>query len=295
MPLCPPDDGARQMGMGRRWRATRQDEAVERSQLDEDRRYFSFQAVEWKWRLQPKGHEMIAADIMTCDVATVQPGDTVLQAVQLMLDRQVSGLPVLDISGKLVGIMTEGDLLRRVETNTELHPSWLQSFFQPAKLAERFVKANGRHVTDVMQRDVVTAEETTPLEDVVALMEAEHIKRLPVLRGGALVGIIARADLVRALGHLLQTRAAPLTDAKITEQLHAILSKVAWTPHDITCAVADGRVQLYGTLFDERERGAIRVTAENMPGVVSVTDHLLVVEANSGVTFDPDVPAALRS
>jgi CBS domain-containing protein len=129
-------------------------------------------AVVWKRRLQPKGHKMIAADIMTCDVATVRPGDTVLQAVQLMLDRQVSGLPVLDIAGKLVGIMTEADLPRHVETSTELHSSWLRSFIQPTKLAERFVEANGRHVSDVMQRDVITAEETTPLEDVVALMEA---------------------------------------------------------------------------------------------------------------------------
>lgn len=234
---------------------------------------------------------MIAADIMTRDVATVRPETTLAQAIQVMLDRHVSGLPVLDSFGRLVGILSEGDLLRRVETGTEAHASWLKSFFQPERLAESFVKANGRHVSDVMQPNVISAAENTPLDDIVTAMEAKHIKRLPILSDDVLVGIVACSDLVRALARVLRGHPVPLSDAGITQQLQTTLSAAAWTPHGVTCSVTDGRVKLYGTLFQERDRGAIRVAAENVAGVISVADHMVFVEPNTGMTFSEDMPA----
>jgi CBS-domain-containing membrane protein len=231
---------------------------------------------------------MIAADVMTRDVACVQADSALLDAVQLMVDRHVSGLPVLDPNGALVGMLTEADLLRRAETGTELRPSWLRALCFPGSVAESFVKTEGLRVSEVMRGNVASVPETASLNEIVTLMENRRIKRVPVLRGQAIVGIVSRGDLVKALGRLLQIRAAPLGDAAIAERLHATLAASVWSPQNVTLTVTDGRVQLYGTLFDERYRNAIRVAAENVPGVVSVADHLIYVEPNSGMTLSPD-------
>ena len=143
---------------------------------------------------------MQAIDVMDRDVATVAIDDTVVDAARRMLEHHVSGLPVVDARGHLVGIISEGDLLHRVENDTDRNPPlWRMVFASPARLEAEFVKSTGRRVKDVMTHEVVTVAEETLLADIAELFERRHIKRVPVLRDGQIVGIVTRTDLMRAL------------------------------------------------------------------------------------------------
>src|ERR1700735_3975102 len=143
---------------------------------------------------------MIVADVMTRNVISVAPEATVEDAVRLMLEHRISGLFVVDKGGDLVGVLTEGDLLRRDELGTERHrPWWLRLLASPARQAHDFTQANGRHVRDVMTEDVLSIAQDAHLEDVVATMEKHRIKRLPVTADGRVVGVVSRSDLLRAL------------------------------------------------------------------------------------------------
>ncbi|HXW29615.1 MAG TPA: CBS domain-containing protein, partial [Xanthobacteraceae bacterium] len=134
---------------------------------------------------------MNAGDIMTPRVVSVRPDASILEAMQLMLANRISGLPVIAGNGKLVGIVTEGDFLRRAETGTQrVRRRWLEFFTGPGKLAEEYVHTHGRKVFDVMTPDPVTITDDTPLDVVVGLLEARRIKRLPVVRSGVVVGIV---------------------------------------------------------------------------------------------------------
>ncbi len=141
-----------------------------------------------------------AKDIMTSPVVTVEPDVAVLQAVRIMLQRRMSGLPVVDKEGGLVGIITEGDFLRRAETGTQRRrPRWLEFLVGPGRLAQEYAHSHGRKVSEIMTPDPVTVEEGAPLDDVVKLMEKRQIKRVPVVRGNNVVGIVSRANLLHAL------------------------------------------------------------------------------------------------
>jgi CBS domain-containing protein len=241
---------------------------------------------------------MKASDVMTRNLVTVERGTPVAQAIHLMLDNQVSGLPVVDDTGKMVGILTEGDLLRRSETGTERHrPRWLEILMGPGRMAEDYVRTHGRRVEEIMTRDLVTASGDTPLDEIVRLMERRRIKRVPVFEGDALIGIVSRADLLRALAHALEKQ-APATrgDSDILEQIRAELAKAAWVPRDgFEITVTDGVVDLNGVILDEHEREALRVVAENAPGVKAVRDHLVWVEPVSGTVIDsPDESTSTR-
>jgi CBS domain-containing protein len=235
---------------------------------------------------------MKAADIMTPKVLSVDPDTPILEAMQLMLVNGVSGLPVIDQHGSLVGIVTEGDFLRRVETGTEKkRPKWLELFVGPGRLAEDYVHTHGRRVGEVMTPDPFTIAEDTRLEDVVDSMERHRIKRMPVVREGRVVGIVSRADLLHALARLVRTLAAsPRTDEDIRKHVLWALAAEAWVPKSfIEVEVHDGVVELQGRILDERERQALRVVVENVPGVKAVKDHLVWVEPMSGMTFgSPD-------
>ena len=233
---------------------------------------------------------MKASDVMTRDVVTVGPETPVAQAIRLMLDNQVSGLPVLDGSGKMVGILTEGDLLRRSETGTERHrPRWLELLMGPGRMASEYVRTHGRKVEEIMTSDLVSVTGNTPLDEVVSLMERRRIKRLPVLDDDVLVGIVSRADLLRSLFRALDGQHAETRrDDEILEQILAELTKVAWVPRDgLSISVKDGVVDLNGVILDEKEREALRVVAENAPGVRAVEDHLVWVEPVSGTVIEP--------
>ncbi len=229
---------------------------------------------------------------MTRAVVAVQADSLLTDAVHLMLTHGISGLPVLDKQGRLVGMVTEGDLLRRTETGTEARPSWMQAFLLPGRMAGRFIQAHSRRVSDVMSTEVASVAEATPMRDVVALMQARRINRVPVMRDGVIVGIVARADIVRALGRVLDAHgaypAATAADSDIRARLQSGLDAAAWTPDGISFTVTDGRVHLYGSVRDARERTALRVAAETVPGVASVTDHLVDAQQDPYRYVRPD-------
>jgi CBS-domain-containing membrane protein len=240
---------------------------------------------------------MNAADIMTQKVISVTPGTTIAEAAQLLLQHRISGLPVVDPGGAVVGMVTEGDLLRRIETGTQRrHSRWLEFLISPGRLAQEYTDANARKVGEVMTEDVVSVAPGDSLPEVVRLMEHHHIKRLPVIEAGRLVGIVSRANLVQALLHnLAEPPGKPpgmpggdemTDDAEIRERILAEIAKQPWGPRaGVDVRVKTGIVELYGTITDERERAALRVLAENLPGVKAVRDNLVWVEPVSGLVI----------
>jgi CBS domain-containing protein len=235
---------------------------------------------------------MIVADVMTRSVISVPPDATVEEAVKQMLARRISGLFVVDQGGDLVGVITEGDLLRRDELGTERdRPWWLRLLVSPARQAADFTRAHGRHVRDVMTPAVVSVAHDAALEEVVATMEQNRIKRLPVTRDGRVVGVISRSDLLRALvGRVRDAKPTDTDDGTIRGVILDALDTKAWAPMTtLNVTVANGVVDLWGTITNNEERSAIRVTAENTPGVKLVHDHLVYVEPYTGTVVDaPD-------
>jgi len=232
---------------------------------------------------------MKAHDIMTWGAITVQPEATVTRAVRLMLQNKISGLPVVDAKGQLVGMVTEGDFLRRGEIGTERRrPRWLEFLLGPGKLAAEYVQAAGQKVEEIMTSEPRTITPETPLEEVVSLMERHRIKRLPVVQDGKLVGIVSRANLLHALASVAREVKAPAgDDAVIRERILAECAKQPWAPH-INVVVRDGVVGLWGVITDERERKAFIVAAENVAGVKAVHDHLAWIEPTSGMVILSD-------
>lgn len=229
---------------------------------------------------------MQVRDVMTRNVISVKADESILSAARLMLQNRISGLPVLDASGGLVGIVTEGDFLRRGELGTtKRRPRWVEFLLGPGKLAEEYVHQSGRKVFDVMTRDPRTVSEDDTLETVVAQMERHRVKRLPVVRQGKLVGIISRANLLHALASL--AREAPASsggDAAIRDRILEALAKQHWALA-VNVVVKNGIAELWGTIMDERERQACIVAVENVPGVKQVHDHLVWVEPMSAMAF----------
>jgi CBS domain-containing protein len=240
---------------------------------------------------------MKTADVMTHNIVSVGTQASVLEAVRLMLQNKISGLPVVDGEGLLVGIVTEGDFLRRAETATQRkRPRWLEFLMGPWRLADEYVHTRGRKVSEIMTPDPVTIVEDTPLDEVVRTMEERRIKRLPVMRGRQVVGIVSRANLMHALAIVAhEVPAGTISDTQIREHILAELARQPWAPrHFINPVVRNGIVELWGTIFDDRERKAAQVVAENVAGVKAVKDHLVWVEPMSGMAFEAqsDQPAS---
>jgi CBS domain-containing protein len=233
---------------------------------------------------------MKAEDVMTRDVISIAPDATVLQAARLMLQHHISGLPVVDKDGKLVGVLSEGDFLRRRETRTEHKRSrWLEFLMGPGRIAAEYSHSHGSKVAEVMTTEVQMVDELTALEDIVDLMERKRIKRVPVVCGGQLVGIVTRSNLMHAMVSMARV-AQPVAkdDVTIREGLLAEFQKEIWAPAAMTnVVVRDGVVELWGVIVDERQREAMKVAAENIPGVKMVIDHLVWVEPNSGMVIEP--------
>jgi CBS domain-containing protein len=228
---------------------------------------------------------MNAADVMTQKVITVQEEDTLSHAVQVMLQNRISGLPVIDQSGALIGILTEGDLLRRAETNTQRRrPRWLEFLISPNKLAGEYVHAHSRRVKEVMTTKVVSATPSTPLEEVVGLMERHRIKRLPILENGRLIGIISRANLLQLLSVVAnEFPQSSASDEDIRNQLWNEINKANWGSGSmLNIVVRDGAVHLYGIVTNSREYDALRIAAENIPGVRFVHSHLTWCDPTTG-------------
>jgi CBS domain-containing protein len=232
---------------------------------------------------------MKARDVMTPRVISIETDAPIMRAVRLMLQNRISGLTVVGPKGELVGMVTEGDFIRRGEIGTQRRRSrWLEFLVGPGRLADEYVHARGRKVEEVMTREPITVTEDTPLDEVVRLMERHRIKRLPVLREGALVGIVARANIMHALVSLAaETKAPAGDDATIRQQILAECGKQSWAPM-ANVVVRNGVVGLWGTITDERERQALIVASENVAGVKAVHDHLVWIEPNSGFVIQSE-------
>jgi CBS domain-containing protein len=231
---------------------------------------------------------MKVRDIMSTRVVSIAPDANVLEAVRLMLQNHISGLPVIDRSGALVGVVTEGDFLRRSETGTERkRPRWLEFLMGPRRLADEYVHTHARKVEDVMTREPITITEDAALDEVVRIMERRRIKRLPVMRGAQVVGIVSRANLLHALASLGAAASPPAkTDVAIREQLLVEFDRQTWAPVAlIDVVVKDGAVELWGTITEEAQGEALKVCAENIPGVKSVVSHLTWIEPMSGMAI----------
>ncbi|MFT4069400.1 CBS domain-containing protein [Paraburkholderia sp.] len=220
---------------------------------------------------------MQASDIMTTQVVSIAPDSSVYDAAKLLADNRISGVPVVDETGDVIGIVSEGDLLRRVETGTE-NPrrSWLAEFLAPTRqLAVEYLKEHSIQVRDVMSTPAITVDAAAPLTEVAELLGRKHIKRLPVLRNGKLAGIVSRANLVRALASCApaQIDAQP-SDDQIRRAITKELDGHRWAMAADGLIVTDGVVHCWGTARSEEERKAILAAAARVPGVKAVKDHL---------------------
>jgi CBS domain-containing protein len=233
---------------------------------------------------------MKAADVMTTKVISIRPEASIADVVKLMLDNRISGVTVIDSHDSLVGIVTEGDCLRRAETGTERkRPRWLEFVIGPERMANEYIHAHGREVAEVMTNSPITIAENTPFDEVVRLMEKHRIKRIPVVRDGKVVGIVSRANLLQALAGLVgKIPASSPSDSAIRDQLLSELDKQSWRP-PINATVKDGAVDLWGLMLAPHQEEAAIVAAENIPGVKAVRSHIAWMEPGSGrIIYDPD-------
>jgi CBS domain-containing protein len=227
---------------------------------------------------------MRAHQIMTRDVITVGPDTSIVEAAKLMLDNHLSGLPVLDEHGKLIGIVSEGDFLRRSEIGTQRkRPHWLQYFIGPGRAANEFVHASGRKVEEVMTRDPLVVAEETTLDEIVQLMEKHRVKRLPVMRNDKMVGIVTRANLLQAVASMARDVPDPTADDDhIRARVFGAIANTDWQPIGLQVTVRNGVVHLHGIVVNPNSREAAIVAAENIAGVKQVHDHLCFVDTYSG-------------
>jgi CBS-domain-containing membrane protein len=219
---------------------------------------------------------MKARDVMVAPVITASPQATIKSVAETFLRYQISAVPVVDANGKLVGIISEGDLLHRAEAGTEKqHPWWLRAFLGPDALANEYVRAHTRKVADAMTKEVFTATPDTPLHEIAALLEKHSIKRVPIAENGQLVGIVSRANLVQAVASAGKGLEIPLSDTTIRDKLMSHLKGQNWAHTGmLNITVNGGVVDLWGLVRSDSERRAIRVAAEAASGVQAVNDHM---------------------
>ena len=221
---------------------------------------------------------MLARDIMTTDVFTLSPNASVPEAAKLLIERRIGGAPVVDGQGRVVGIVSEGDLIRRAELGTEREWSgWREFLMAKRTLAHEFIRSHATRVADIMTAPVWTVTETQPLADLAELFEKKSIRRAPVVRDGRLAGIVSRADMVRALLQCWAEAhpAAPVEDAAIRQSILDHARSERWSDAAVlNVEVTNGTVELYGVADSEDVARALQVLAEALPGVKSVQNHL---------------------
>ena len=239
---------------------------------------------------------MHAIHVMTRDVVAVTPHTTIEEAAKIMLRMHISGLPVIDDTGNLVGVVSESDFLRRSEIGTgRNHAAWLKFFMGPGRAAAEFIHERGRKVEDVMTRKVITVREETSLADIVALMEKHDIKRVPVMRGKSTIGIVTRSNLLQAMASLAHEIPDPTADDEhICQRVTRAVDATDWRPIGFRVTCRRGIVQLHGLITTDEARRATIIAAENTNGVKEVHDHLCLVDTYSGycVESPEDMKAA---
>ena len=219
---------------------------------------------------------MHAHQIMARRVITVGPETSVVEAADSMLRHHISGLPVVNTAGKLIGIISEGDFIRRAEIGTQRERSrWLRFLVGPGQVASDFAHERGRKVKEIMTLDPVAITEDTSLQEIVRIIERHNVKRLPVVRRDQLVGIVTRSNLLQAVADLARHVSDPTAaDDHLRSSIHAAVEQADWAPSQFNVIVRDGIVHLSGLITDERCRQATIVAAENVPGVRQVHDEL---------------------
>jgi CBS domain-containing protein len=217
---------------------------------------------------------------MTTQVVTVMLDTNVREVARILLINRISAVPVVDKQGHILGMLSEGDLMRRVEAGTDGSGSWWLSLLSgPDYRAEAFVKSHGLHAKDVMTREVISVSEDAPLDEVATLLERHRIKRVPVVRDGKLVGIVSRANLLHGLVAQRAGFAPSGCDDEIRAAIMDALVKIGIPRHFLNVVVSDGVVYLWGATHSESERDAVRVAAETTPGAKRIENHLFVLSA----------------
>jgi len=223
---------------------------------------------------------MQARDIMTTPVLTVTKDATVQEVARLLLDRHISAVPVVDGDGILLGVVSEGDLIRRADAGTERHPSWWLSLVSdPEDDARSYLKSHGLHAGDVMTRNVIVVTEDTAVPEIADLLEKHRIKRVPVVREGCVVGIVSRANLLQALvarpaGSGVATSG---DDRALREAVFAAVKATGSRTIYVNVLVTEGVAHLWGMAHSEAERAAMRVAAETVPGVKRVEERISIL------------------
>jgi CBS-domain-containing membrane protein len=231
---------------------------------------------------------MKARDVMAFPVITVKPNSSIEEVAKTFVRHRISGAPVVDDAGKLIGIISEGDLMYRSELGTERpHPYWYLEYAGKEHLAAEYVKARARKTADLMTRKVITASPDSSLNDIAALLENNSIKRVPIVENGKLVGIVSRANLIQALTSAPARLDITPSDTTLRLKILRHLAEQLWADASrLNVIVHDGLVELWGLVDSDLEKQAVRVAAESMGGVRVVVDHL-IVESREAVRKAP--------
>jgi CBS-domain-containing membrane protein len=222
---------------------------------------------------------MKARDVMVSPVITTKPAASVKEVAQTLLTHHISAVPVIDDAGKLVGIVSEGDLMRRADLGTEKHRSWWLAalFAEEETLAAEYVKQHSKKVADVMTRRLVVASPDAPLGEIAGLLERHSIKRVPIVENGALVGIVSRANLIQALAGDRNASDVKVPDAQLRDKIMTHLKTQPWAHTSLlNVTVNDGIVDIWGITRSEAEKQALCVAAETTPGVRAVNDNIVM-------------------
>jgi CBS domain-containing protein len=232
---------------------------------------------------------MRATDIMTRRLITIDPDSSVADAANRMIEHRISGMPVVDPDGQVVGLISEGDLLHRSEMGTDQRQRrswWLKFISGPTGDADDYIKSHSRKVGDVMTKSVVSVGPDASLSDIVRVLERHRIKRVPVLDNGRLVGVVSRANLLQALAASSKEVNEPsIDDRTLRDRVVAELASQPWAPdYSENIVVKNGVVHLWGSVSTESQHQALRVAAESVPGVKGVEDHVMVADQFAGGT-----------
>jgi CBS domain-containing protein len=228
---------------------------------------------------------MKAADVMVSNVITVGVNASIGEVAAILLNNHISAAPVVDEKGELVGIVSEGDLIRRPEIGTaKRHSWWLDLISNKWASATEYIKSHSRKVADVMTRDVITAKPDTPLGDIAAMLERNRIKRVPIVEGGKLVGLVSRANILQALASATKKLSSLTTanDSELRKKVQSRLAAEPWRPTMLTVTVQDGAVDLWGLVHSVEEKKAAQLAAETTPGVRAVVNNIIVQRVGEG-------------
>lgn len=223
---------------------------------------------------------MQAKDVMTVTVATVTPAAEVPEIARRLIAQNISAMPVVDAQGHVVGIVSEGDLMRRSENETERQPSWwIRAFTEPEARAREYIKTHGFCAQDIMSRNVISVSEDTSLSDIAETLEKNHIKRVTVMRGAKLVGIVSRADLLRGLVSAGATPVTSESDRELKTAIESSASKAGLSTDHVSVVVANGVATLWGMVGSQTECRALGVAAKQVSGVDKVENNINVMPA----------------